>query len=249
MCYVMVSLHGNNLSSIPEVDCAQGPWVRCAGDEICAMPTPVAATETAALVLVDRALDIVTPLAHGDHVMDQIYGMLHRRGQAPSCGNRWFLSAVSAQWLFLRHDDLIYAIAGVGHDSSVLESVRDQMPVLPCRPSDVVVPLPTLFRDCLEAGPPGSHSNPQLTRTVLDDRDKQDGSCVSSGLSATVRPACMQQRLCLGYRGWIPVPQKESMLAAEPFSIAPWLGMVIGACSNRVCQCSTNQRHKCPQSC
>ncbi len=50
-----------------------------AGDEICAMPAPTSATETTALVLVDRCLDLVTPLSHADHVLDQIYGTLQRR--------------------------------------------------------------------------------------------------------------------------------------------------------------------------
>lgn len=43
------------------------------------MPGPTIATETAALVLVDRCLDLVTPLSHADHLLDQIYGTLPRR--------------------------------------------------------------------------------------------------------------------------------------------------------------------------
>ncbi|CAL8470707.1 g10249 [Coccomyxa elongata] len=56
-----------------------GPLSNIIGNEICAMPAPTAATETAALVLVDRCLDLVTPLNHADHVLDQIYGTLQRR--------------------------------------------------------------------------------------------------------------------------------------------------------------------------
>ncbi|BDA45712.1 probable Sec1 family domain-containing protein 2 [Coccomyxa sp. Obi] len=56
-----------------------GPLSNIMGDEICAMPAPTPPTETAALVLVDRCLDLVTPLSHADHVLDQIYGTLQRR--------------------------------------------------------------------------------------------------------------------------------------------------------------------------
>lgn len=48
------------------------------------MPAPSSATETAALVLVDRCLDLVTPLSHADHLLDQIYGTLERRCAAGS---------------------------------------------------------------------------------------------------------------------------------------------------------------------
>ena len=44
------------------------------------MLPPVSATEPAALVLVDRSLDILTPLSHPDHLLDAIYGVLPRRG-------------------------------------------------------------------------------------------------------------------------------------------------------------------------
>ncbi|EIE22710.1 hypothetical protein COCSUDRAFT_42345 [Coccomyxa subellipsoidea C-169] len=56
-----------------------GPVSNLIGDEICAMAGSAAASETAALVLVDRCLDLVTPLSHTDHVLDQIYGTLQRR--------------------------------------------------------------------------------------------------------------------------------------------------------------------------
>lgn len=52
------------------------------------MSAPATATETAALVLVDRSLDIVTPLSHADHLVDQIYGVLPRRGHASNPGCR-----------------------------------------------------------------------------------------------------------------------------------------------------------------
>ena len=46
-----------------------------------AQPWPVeAAGEAAALLLVDRGLDLATPSAHGPHVLDRIAEMLPRRG-------------------------------------------------------------------------------------------------------------------------------------------------------------------------
>lgn len=43
------------------------------------MAPPAAAAEPAALLLVDRALDLLTPLGHGAHLLDCIYGCLLRR--------------------------------------------------------------------------------------------------------------------------------------------------------------------------
>ena len=43
------------------------------------MLPPAAATEPAALLLVDRCLDLLTPLSHGAHLLDGIYGCLPRR--------------------------------------------------------------------------------------------------------------------------------------------------------------------------
>ncbi len=54
------------------------------------MAGSTAASETAALVLVDRCLDLVTPLSHTDHVLDQIYGTLQRRLAAGNPAVRWF---------------------------------------------------------------------------------------------------------------------------------------------------------------
>ena len=52
----------------------------CPGDEVCAMLPPTSATEPAALVLMDRSLDVLTPLSHPEHILDRIYGTLPRRG-------------------------------------------------------------------------------------------------------------------------------------------------------------------------
>jgi hypothetical protein len=54
------------------------------------MAGSAAASETAALVLVDRCLDLVTPLSHADHVLDQIYGTLQRRCAADNPTVRCF---------------------------------------------------------------------------------------------------------------------------------------------------------------
>ena len=54
------------------------------------MAGSAAASETAALVLVDRCLDLVTPLSHADHVLDQIFGTLQRRGAADNPAVRYF---------------------------------------------------------------------------------------------------------------------------------------------------------------
>ena len=40
------------------------------------------AGEAAALVLVDRSLDVVTPLSPSDHPLDQIWGCLPRRASS-----------------------------------------------------------------------------------------------------------------------------------------------------------------------
>lgn len=55
-----------------------------AGDEISAQPAPVgpageAAQEAAALLLVDRGLDLVTPSAFSPHVLDRMSEVLGRR--------------------------------------------------------------------------------------------------------------------------------------------------------------------------
>ncbi|KAK9845380.1 hypothetical protein WJX81_005043 [Elliptochloris bilobata] len=56
-----------------------GPASRLLGNEVCALPAPPGAGEAAALVLLDRGLDLVGPTAHGDHPLDRAYGCLPRR--------------------------------------------------------------------------------------------------------------------------------------------------------------------------
>lgn len=53
-----------------------------AGDEVCALPTLPGAEESAALVLLDRGLDLVAPTAHADHPLDRAFGCLPRRPAA-----------------------------------------------------------------------------------------------------------------------------------------------------------------------
>ena len=43
------------------------------------MAPTAAAAEPAALLLVDRSLDLLTPLGHGAHLLDCVYGCLPRR--------------------------------------------------------------------------------------------------------------------------------------------------------------------------
>ena len=50
-----------------------------AGDEVCSLPAPPGAGEAAALVLLDRGLDLVAPTAHGDHPLDRAFGCLPRQ--------------------------------------------------------------------------------------------------------------------------------------------------------------------------
>lgn len=57
------------------------------GDEISAQPAPVgpageAAQEAAALLLVDRGLDLVTPSAFTPHVLDRVCEVLGRRADS-----------------------------------------------------------------------------------------------------------------------------------------------------------------------
>lgn len=45
-------------------------------------------TDTAALVLVDRCLDLVGPASHGDHLLDRVFGCLPRRQASSSTPSR-----------------------------------------------------------------------------------------------------------------------------------------------------------------
>eukprot|EP00884_Botryococcus_braunii_P018247 jgi/Botrbrau1/5105/Bobra.0128s0016.1 len=61
-----------------------GPSSALLGSEMCMLVPPAGPgnrvpTETAALVLVDRCLDMVGPACHGDHLIDRVFGCLPRR--------------------------------------------------------------------------------------------------------------------------------------------------------------------------
>lgn len=115
------------------------------------MQAPAAANETAALVLVDRALDIVTPVSHANHLVDQIFGVLQRRGHTGNPGARHVASHLLA--FLVQHKAVVqqmpvhcalqwhpYLMVKIGHNCYLHA----------CRPSDVVVPLPTCFGGALD---------------------------------------------------------------------------------------------------
>lgn len=106
-----------------------------AGDEICAMPTLTSTSETAALVLVDRCLDCVTPLSHADHVLDQIYGILQRRHTSGHNSLR------------CRNPPLMAIVSDAEEGFSLHVTCVQIKTELSCggRTSDVIVPLPSVF--------------------------------------------------------------------------------------------------------
>ncbi len=60
-----------------------GPFWR-PGDEVSTLAQALPSAEAAALVLVDRSLDVITPLSPTNHPLDQIWNCLPRRASLGS---------------------------------------------------------------------------------------------------------------------------------------------------------------------